>query len=208
MTILSTRNAIRNTILHDTETYLWFRHLILLRTLRREIQPLVPQTYRRLQIYDLRQTILLTTGIWSCVLALELRSPIPVVVGLVTGIAWVLGRRGQRAQVAEAAIQAIDRDYPNGGFQTMSLFQITERYARNYGLPSFVGQLTATEQAGRMGLIVVCLVLTYIVPWSFGETMAALALGVPVFVIINRFLYRHTSPRKPPMRISQDAAPS
>lgn len=137
---LVTPHLIRNAVILDRQTRLWFRRLFASPQVAARFREARGCSYGRYRALSLMATVLLVLAAGSCavgVSTMERRAPIFLVLSALMAMGGVICLRKARQVLAALAAALVEQDLP--GFPPgMTLYQMGEIYSRKYDIPSLV----------------------------------------------------------------------
>jgi len=189
--------TLKNSIRTDSHTFRWFLHLCLQPSLaaRTDWDAQDKRYFSRLKSSRLLQKILHSLLFVSVIISAVYSAPFALgIVALIIIFLSLLLQRRKKYAVVSIASKMVSRDYEITVLQKTSLFQVSEKYSREYHIPSLVDVIYNTDKILRPVIFFLAAFVCLI--WPFDSFCQALIIVfilyyLAVAILKTDILYRH-----------------
>ncbi len=194
---VSSFDAIINSIKYDIEVCRWFEFFVTQPAIAAELQSdaQMAQAYGDLQKAVFKQRVVLALALIS-VLAISFLKTYWAFLMIPAVLYYGIRFQGQKKDcVVEISKKVISRDYaPVDSLSSITLFQLSEQYAKKYGIASLVDKIYCVDQVKRYSVLVFLVVVMAVWTVAF-SWKAALAMICYYHLIraglMTAVVYRH-----------------
>ncbi len=164
--IVTSLEAILNSIQTDPQVFRWFSFLIVQPKLKSELSQMenVKKMYGEFENTMAMQRGLVVILCLMLLCLISLRHYLFLLPGLSSLFLWVLLQNRQKRKTKEIVRYLLSRDFKESELSQKTLFQICEIYSQKYHIPSLVDTIYSLDTISRLTIIGALILIRFIFP--------------------------------------------